>query len=227
MTELLLAEELFLLTHDDDSGKGSATIGLDQGFSGALLLDLAEEGLITADGDRVLPAELATAEPHPLLVAAHTELATSEKPQDAKYWVNKLPGKLSPLSKRVGQSLAERGVLDERRRKILGLVPSTTWPQLDPAPEQELLSRLRSALSAELEPDLRTSMLIALLSPLGLVAGLVEKPERKAAVARGKEIADRDLGAGATSTAVKQAVQAVQTALMIAIMVPVITTTIT
>ena len=35
MTELLLAEEIFPLTHNEESGKGSGTLALDNGLAGA------------------------------------------------------------------------------------------------------------------------------------------------------------------------------------------------
>ncbi|MDQ2723793.1 MAG: GPP34 family phosphoprotein [Actinomycetota bacterium] len=41
---LLLAEELFLLAHDDESGNSGNTMGLSNGLAGAQLLDLAPRG---------------------------------------------------------------------------------------------------------------------------------------------------------------------------------------
>ncbi|MDO9357207.1 MAG: GPP34 family phosphoprotein, partial [Solirubrobacteraceae bacterium] len=133
MGTLLIAEELFLLTHDDESGKGSGTMGLDNGYAGALLLDLAAAGLIDADDELVRPATYAGGTPpHPLLEDALAELRASKEPRKAKHWVNKLPGALKPIGTRVGASLVERGVLSEERSKVLGLFPTTKWPEVDP-----------------------------------------------------------------------------------------------
>lgn len=223
MSSLLLAEELFLLTHDDESGKAGTTLALDQGLAGALLLDLAAEGRIEADGDVVRssrPSPTQQAPTHPLLQAAHEAIHGAEKPKPAKHWVNGLVKALKPLREQVGRSLAERGVLTEERRKVLKLFPTTTWPEADPAPERELRARLRSVLVKGATPDLRTASLIALLSPLDLIGEVVEKPDRKTAKKRAETIAKQDLGDAATSKAVGDAVQAIQVAIMMATIIP-------
>jgi hypothetical protein len=55
MTALLLAEEIFLLAYNEESGKANGTLALDNGLAGALLLDLAADELVAADGRRSLP----------------------------------------------------------------------------------------------------------------------------------------------------------------------------
>lgn len=221
MTKLLLAEEIFLLTHHEESGKASGTLALDNGLAGALLLDLAAEELVAADG-KAITAVVGTAS-HPLLSAAHAELLHSDKPRTAQHWVNRLPSALKPIGSQVGQSLAERGVLTEQRRKVLGIFPSTRWPELDPTPERHLRERLNSVLVQGTEPDPRTALLVSLLVPLGLVRGLVEKEHRKHAESRAKDIAKECATATDTSAAVSRSVQAVQSAIMVAVLVPAIT----
>jgi Golgi phosphoprotein 3 (GPP34) len=222
MTPLLLAEEIFLLAHNDESGKANGTLALDNGLAGALLLDLAAEELVTADG-KALTAVAGTAS-HPLLALAHAELLHSDKHRTAQHWVNRLPTALKPLRSQVGQSLAERGVLTEQRRKVLGLFPTTSWPEVDPAPERELRHRLAGVLVGDADPDPHTALLISLLSPLGLVRGLVDKEHRKHAETRAKDIARDCASATATSAAVSRSVQAVQSAIMVAVLIPTITT---
>jgi Golgi phosphoprotein 3 (GPP34) len=223
MTALLLAEEIFLLTHKEDSGKASGTLALDNGLAGALLLDLAAEELVAADG-KAITAVAGTAS-HPLLALAHAELLRSDKPRSAQHWVNRLPTSLKHLGSQVGQSLAERGVLAEQRRKVLGIFPTTTWPEVDPKPERELRHRLTRVLVEGAEPDPHTALLISLLSPLGLVRGLVDKEHRKHAESRAKDIAKENAASAATSAAVSRSVQAVQAAIVVAVLMPAIATT--
>jgi hypothetical protein len=218
MTAMLLAEEIFLLAHHEESGKADGTLALDNGLAGALLLDLAAQELVLAEG-KALTAVAGTAS-HPLLVLAHAELLHSEKPRAARHWVSRLPAALKPLRSRVGQSLAERGVLSERHRKVLGLFPSTSWPEVDPAPERELRQRLIGVLVQDVEPDPHTALLVSLLSPLGQVRGVVDKGQRKHAESRAKEIAQGCATASATSAAVKSSVQAVQSAIVVAVIMP-------
>ena len=223
MTALLLAEEIFLLAHNEESGKANGTLALDNGLAGALLLDLAAEELVAADGS-ALTAVLGAAS-HRLLVSAHAELLQSDKPRTAQHWVNRLPIALKPLRLQVGQSLVERGVLAEQHQKVLGLFPTTSWPEVDPAPERELHHRLTGVLVEDAEPDPRTALLVSLLRALGLVRGLVDKEESKHADSRAKDIARECATATATSAAVSRSVQAVQSAIMVVVIIPTITTT--
>lgn len=223
MTTLLLAEDLFLLTHDDDSGKSSNPTALDNGLAGALLLDLAAAGLvsITESGDMVAVDGQV---PHPLLAAAHREIAASSKVRPPKQWVTRLPRELSPLAPTVGRSLVERGVLREEQSKSFGLFKSTTWPAVDPRPEAELRGLLQAVLVAGQAPDTRTSHLVSLLSALELVKEVVAKPDRKAAVSRAKAIKEA-ASSGAVTDAVSASVQAVQVAILTAVIVPTVIST--
>lgn len=223
MKPLLLAEEIFLLTHNDESGASSGTVALDNGLAGALLLDLAAEKLVEVDGKAI--TAVAGSASHPLLTLAHTELLNSSKPRTAQHWVTRLPTALKPLGNQVGQFLVGRGVLTEQHRKVLGLFPTTRWPEADPAPERELRYRLTSILVNGAEPDHHTALLISLIGPLGLVRGVVGKEERKHANARAKDIAKESADATATSAAVARSVQAVQSAIVVAVMIPTIVST--
>ncbi|HEY8721573.1 GOLPH3/VPS74 family protein [Pengzhenrongella sp.] len=223
MTALLLAEELFLLAHDDESGKPGAVLALDNALAGALLLDLAAVELVHAEGKSLTAVEGTPA--HPLLAAAHAELLASDAKRTAQHWVNHLPKALKPLRDQVGRSLAERGVLSEERGKILGIFDTVRWPEIDPAPEHELRSRLKHVLVYGNEAEARTELLIALLSPLGLVREVVDKQHRKQAEHRAKDISQHSATAGPTSAAVARSVQAVQAAIVAAAIVPVIAVT--
>jgi len=215
---LLLAEELFLLAHDDESGKSDNTMGLTNGLAGALLLDLAADERLTASGKDLTAVGSAPA--HPLSAAAHAEIAASAKSRTASHWVGRLPAALKPLDQQVGRSLAERGVLSEQHKKVWGLFPTTTWPEVNPEPERTLRERLTAVLVDGAHPDVRTALLIALLIPLGLVRGVVGKQHKKQAEARAKEIADAGAVGIAVSAAVSQSVQAVQLAVVTAVIVP-------
>jgi len=221
MKPLLLAEEIFLLTHHGETGRARGTLALDNGLAGALLLDLAAQELVAAEGKVIMA--VAGGASHPLLASAHAVLLHSDKPRTAQHWVNRLPAALKPLGQKVGQSLAERGVLAEQHRKFLGLFPTTSWPELDPTPERELRHRLTEVLVEGAEPDPHAALLVSLLSPLGLVRGLVEREHRKEAESRAKHIAKENAAAAATSAAVSRSVQAVQAAIMVAVLVPTIT----
>jgi len=213
MTAMTLSEELLVLAPDGFDTPDAAP-GLDTGLAGALLLELAAKGLLVAKGKTVIG--VAGTASRPLLDAALRELLASDEPHAATHWLTRLPSALEPLRTRIGTPLAERGALAEARRTALGLDPAAAWPEVDPAPEHELRARLHRVLVYGGEPDPHTALLIALLRPLGLVRGIVDKQHRKQADARAKAIAQAAADAGTTPATVPRAVHAAQAAVLAA-----------
>jgi hypothetical protein len=212
VTNLLLAEEIFLLTHNDDSGRTSGALAIDAGLAGALLMDLAAQELVDTDGEAITP--VAGTASHPLLASAHAELLQGET-RTAKQWVVRLPKVLKPLRSQVGQSLVERGVLTQQKSRILGLFPTTRWPQADPAPEQDLHRRLIDVLVDGAEPDPHMALLISLMSSQGLVRRVVDKDHRKQAESRAKDITANNANTTATA-AIAHAVKVLEGAMVAA-----------
>lgn len=216
-SQLTLAEELFLLAFDEEKGRDRSAWGIDHGLAGALLLELAARGCVEARDEVLVPADCSVPR-EPLLAEALNVLRESEQPREAKYWVGELR-KLRPkgggwtapglrLKRRVGEQLVERGVLSQRRHKLLGLVPMRRYPEVDPAAERELRGRLEALLLGEAEADSRTALLVSLLAPLGLMKKLVPKDRREAAEHRAKEVVDR----GVVGSAVEGSVEEVRAA---------------
>ncbi|MGV8964707.1 MAG: GOLPH3/VPS74 family protein [Cellulomonas sp.] len=222
MTAMLLSEELLLLAREDESDKPGMTLALDNGLAGALLLDLAAEGLVVAKGKLLVGVDGAAS--HPLLSAALTELLASDEARPAQHWLTQLTTALAPLHTQVASSLAERGALAEERRTAWGLVPAAVWPPVDPASEHELRARLHRVLVYSGEPDARTALLISLLRPLAMVRNVVDKHHRKQADARAKAISQATADATATPATVSRPVHATQAAVLAAVMAPLTTT---
>jgi hypothetical protein len=218
--ELILAEELLLLILDDEKGSDTATWGGDPGLAGALLLDLTRLRALT-EADGKLVAEPGASLDHPLLAAAHAAIAADDKRRDAKGWVGRLPKELKPLRERVAARLVEHGILSEQRRKVLGLFPSTRFPEADPAAETALRERLRAVLQTERQPTPQDAMLVGLLRPYDLVRKLVPKDRRKDAERRADEIAE----GGAAAKAVDDTLKGIQAAVMAGTTAAIVATT--
>ncbi len=210
--DLTLAEQLLLIQLDDEKGGDTSQWGGDPGLAGALLLDLARAGSLEAGED----GDLRVTGPPPsraVLADAHRAIAEG-KPRDAKGWIGRLQKDLKPIKERVADDLVARGVLDEHRRKLLGVFPQTRFPERDPGPERELRTRLGDVLVTGREPTEEEAMLVALMLPFGLVEKAVDKPQRKEAKKRAEAIAD----GGLAGKAVADTVRDVQTAIMVATM---------
>jgi hypothetical protein len=214
---MLLAEDLLLLLYDDETGKPiTGSPGLDYALAGAVLIELTLLGKvdIAGDGELTKKGRLKVLDATPTGDALLDERLAilsgkaGSKPQN-------LMGKLSKtLRHQVLARLAERGILQADKNRVLGLFPVTRWPAQDARHEAELRLALDNVLKLGAQPDDRTGALVALLHALNVVPKVVTDAADKAALKRrAKEIAESEWAA----QAVRQAVQAMQAAMTAAI----------
>jgi hypothetical protein len=190
-----LAEDLLLLALDDDKGTVSwqRSDALPHGLGGALLMDLALlDRIYTRDKQVVL------GDPSPIgdevLDDALQTIRSSDKPRDAKHWVNKLGGQKG-LREQLARRLVERGILREQEHTFLWVFHYQRFPTSDPDPEAELRGRLRDIVLTGAEPDARTLLLLSLVKACNLTDSLFSKDERKQAKRRLEELVnDEQLG---------------------------------
>jgi hypothetical protein len=211
----LIAEDLFLLLFDDESGK-SRTDKLQVALGGAVLVELALTEAVTVEEKRsrwrsakvqpvpgAVPAD-------PVLVDALATVA--EKDRSAQDLVNRL-GK--GLAETLGTRLVGRGILERRDERVLGFIPRTRWPALDASHEEGVRRQLTAVLVEGAQPEPRVGALVALLHAVDLAhktvahEGISNRDIRK----RAKEIAQGDWAA----KAVRDAIQAANDAVMIAV----------
>lgn len=197
-----------LLALDDEKGKVTGWGSVDQALAGAVLCDLVFAERIAVIDDRVaLRADGITGEPANDAVLA--KIAKREKPRKPADWVGRLG---ADVRKDVLARLEERGLIRAERRKLLGLLPATRYPEADGSAEQELRSRVRAVLVDGAEPDERTAALIAIAHASGQGRTLVADRPWKEIEPRAKEVAEGDWAADA----VRKAIQSVNAAVVAA-----------
>ena len=164
--DTLLAEDLLLLVLDPVKGSVGSTAPIQTLLGGAVLADLAlgEHVTVTDKSGVWKKAKVhasATGSPpaDPVLRDALERIA--EKERSAEDLVDRL-GK--GLKERLGDRLVERGILERRDAKVLGLFARTRWPEANGSHERDLRGALTAVLVLGREPDARTGALIALLS---------------------------------------------------------------
>lgn len=217
---MLIAEDLLLLLYDDESGKPIAgNPGLDYALAGAVVIELTLLGKVdvAGDGDTVKPGRLKVLDTTPTGDAVLDErLAILAQKAGAK--PKDLMGKLSKkLRDQLLVRLAERGVLEADKGKVLGLFPVTRWPAKDAQHEAEVRTALGNVLRLGAEPDERTGALIALLNALNVVPKVVtDAVDKKALKQRAKEISESDWAAAAVRKAVTEMQAAVTAAIVVA-----------
>ncbi|MFE5308543.1 GPP34 family phosphoprotein [Isoptericola sp. NPDC056573] len=226
---MIIAEDLLLLAYDDATGRPTLErTQLDYRLAGALLVELALMGRVDVtssggadlDGRRVpagrVVARDASPTGHPAL--DHALALVRTLPRAPKSLI-------APLAKGLREpllaGLAARGVLRREDETVLWIFPTTSWPAADASHETRLRATCCEVLLGLRDPDARTAALLATANGTPLVRRLVAPEDRRRAEARAKELA-----AGSwASTAVKKAVDEMQTAVMVAVMVPAVTAT--
>ncbi|KJY26564.1 GPP34 family phosphoprotein [Streptomyces sp. NRRL S-495] len=206
-----LAEEIMLLSLDDDSGQAKDRWAVGWIVAGGLLLELALAERIRVEGGRVEVVDTASTG-DPLLDGCLESLAAwagSTRSATVAAWLRK------DQAKSVGaalESLRGRGIVTEERHRVLGLFPVRRFPEADGTVERELRERLNEVVLNDAEPDARTAGLIGLLHGARLYRLAFPGQPRKrveprmAALAEGQWAAD----------AVQETIRATQVAILAA-----------
>ncbi|WP_084962689.1 GOLPH3/VPS74 family protein [Thermoactinospora rubra] len=155
-----IAEELLLLAHSEDEGRQLIdSTSLDAALSGAILAELALGGRVDLEGKKVAVRD-ATPLGDEELDAALARIAEDGKERKPDWWIHKFHS--AKLRKRLLTRLADRGALSERKGKVLGVFPTTRWPEADGRIEAGVRERVASALAGA-DPDARTAVLVAIM----------------------------------------------------------------
>jgi hypothetical protein len=207
----LIAEDLLLLLLDDRKGTNSSAYTR-TALGGAVLVELALAEAVTVEEktrawrSAKVYAGAAPAGLDPVLERARATIA--ERQRSAQDLVDRL-GK--GLDDELAERLAQKGMLERRDGRILGLFPVTRWPVLDSAHEEAVRGSLTAALVEGAEPDARTAALVALLHAIGRAhktvphEGLPSSEVRK----RAKRIAEGDWAAKAVKDAIEASTAAI------------------
>lgn len=208
----LIAEDLFLLLLDDQKGTLSGVTSPDPVLGGSLLIELAMAGAVevaekTSMWKTARVQAVADSAPDDVLLRAAYDLV-AEKPRAAQDLVTRLGKGLQP---KLGERLADRGILERRDSKILGVFPRTRWPALDRTREEQVRSAVTAALVQGVQPDDRTGAVVALLNAVDKAhkvvdhEGLSSREVRK----RAKEISEGAWAAKAVRDSISAATAAV------------------
>ncbi len=186
------AEDFLLIATDPVSGKPLiAAPQADPVFGGAFLLDLVTAGRLTLKGEgrkaRVMITDHSPVD-DPTTEQAFARIRNRglQKPQNT---VTKL-GKNG--RKRVYESLEANGSVRNLNTKALGIFPLTRHEVIDTARRDDLRTRIRNSLLHGQPIDAQIGPLIGLLCAADLVKIVVDKPDRKVAKERAKELANGD-----------------------------------
>ncbi len=175
MRTLPLADELFLIGHDEYSGKPRVSAAaLDSGLAGAVLGELLLDGRLTVEDGRVRLRD-----PRPIgervSDAALAEVFKQREPWPVRSWVEYLRREVRDM---VGRRLVAGGLV--RRQRSRGLVrTSVRFPARDPLTAASPRVRLRYLLDHAELVDLPTATLAALVASTRLEHVLAMESSRR------------------------------------------------
>lgn len=205
-----LAEEIMLLSLDDESGAAKGRTAAGWGVAGGILLELAMAGRVTVTGGRI---EVTDASPtgDALLDGRLERIAAWTKGSGRRKAADWLTKDQSKGVRAAVDRLCERGLVTEERHRALGLFPTRRYPEADGSVERELRDRLSAVVLDGAEPDSRTSGLVALLHAANMHRQAFPDVPRKRIAPRMAEIADGQWAGDSVREAIRN-VQAVVTA---------------
>jgi len=221
-SDLFLHEEIMLLALKDDKGTIEFGANYTHAVAGSVIAELLLNERIRIEEQskrkKLVMVSSSTQLGDPLIDECLAKINGAKKPAKLENWVGKLANTKN-LKHRVAEQLCKRGILKVDQDQVLLIFTRTVYPEVDPRPENEIIERLRRAIFTELgDVDPRTAVLISLASAADLLKYAFDKKKLKERKARIEAIANGDLVGQAT----KEAIQAMQAAVMVAVMIPAI-----
>ncbi|NOG53029.1 MAG: GPP34 family phosphoprotein [Planctomycetes bacterium] len=221
VTNLFLHEEVLLLALRDDEGTFVSGAMYSHAIAGGILAELMLSKRI--DLDPVKPKrkiiDVLSKEPigDPVLDECLFKIATAKRRGSMQTWVARFTNR--ELQHRVAAGLVDLGILKADKDKVLWIFDRRIYPEIDHAPEQQLIERLEHAVFTD-DTDIspRTVILLALAHHSGLLSKSLPKKELRKRKKRIDQIVSGDVVGQAT----KEAIQAVQAAIVVACTVPAI-----
>jgi len=222
-TNLFLHEEIMLLALRDEEGTIASGTMYQYAIGAAVLAELLlNKRIAVGEPRRKKLVDLISSQPigEPLIDQYLEKICNAKRRASLQTWVSRFAG-VKNLKHRVAQQLCDRGILRATEDTIFLLFSRKIYPELNPVPERRLIERLRQAIftdSGDVDP--RTVVLVSLANSTGLLKVVFDKKELKGRKARIKEIIDGEI----TGKAAKEAIQAMQAAVMVCCIMPAITT---
>jgi len=221
-TQLHIYEEILLLALRDKEGTMLFGINYPQALAGALLAELILKNKIEIEqvGKKKFAKPVNQKSTGNILLDECIEkIARAKRRARLESWVQRFAN-ISRLKHKAAQSLCRKRILKMEEDKVLLLFNRKIYPEIDPRPEKKLMDKLHSAIfsnSKEIDPD--TIILIAICNSTGILKHLFDKKKLKEKKNRIKEITSGNLVGEAT----KDAVEAMQAAVMVAVIMPAVT----
>jgi Golgi phosphoprotein 3 len=222
--DLFLYEEIMLLALKDEEGTIASGSMYNYAIGGAIIAELLLSQNITVDQSKrkklvsVVNPELLS---DPLIDEWLMKMSSSKRRKTLQDWVSRIAN-TRDLKHRIAAQLCQRGILKMDEGKILILFTRRIYPEINPEPERLIIDRLYNAIFTDTNDiDARTIVLLSLAKSANILPFIFGKKEIKQRKKRIEQIVNGDIAGKAT----KEAIEAMQAAVMVACIMPAIMTT--
>lgn len=223
--DLFLYEEILLLALKDEEGTIAAGTMYNYAVGGAIIAELLlSQNIVITQSKRkklvsVINPELLN---DSLIDEWLMKMTSAKRPKTIEDWVSRIAS-TRDLKHRVAIQLCQRGILKMDDEKILLLFTRRIYPEINPEPERLIIDRLKNAIFTETDDiDARTIVLMSLAKSAEILPAIFGKKEVKQRKQRIERIVNGDIAGKAT----KEAIEAMQAAVMVAVIMPMMITTI-
>jgi len=220
--DLHLHEEVLLLALKDQKGTIASSASMYQYIvGGAILAELLFLGRIKIDeSTRRKLVDFASTKltGDPVLDECLKKVSEARRRASVQTWVNRFAN-VKHLKHRVAEQLCRKNILKENEDKVLLFFTRKIYPEINHEPEQKIINRLESAIfsdSAEVDP--RTIILLSLAYKTDLLKIVFDGKRIKERNQRIKNLINGEI----IGKAAGDAIAAVQTAIIVASITPVI-----
>jgi Golgi phosphoprotein 3 len=219
--DLFLYEEIMLLALKDEEGTIASGSMYNYAVGGAIIAELLLSQRITVDQSKRKKL-ISVASPELLNDSLIDEwimkMSSSKRRKTVQDWVSRIAN-TRDLKHRVATQLCQRGILKMDEEKILILFTRRIYPEINPEPERLIIDRLYNAIFSDTNDlDARTIVLLSLAKSSNILPFIFGKKEIKQRKIRIEQIVNGEMAGKAT----KEAIEAMQAAVMVACIMPMI-----
>lgn len=177
--KLSLAEELLLITLDDESGKLLDSIkpfAFDIAVAASLIMELSLKGRLDTDTQKLFVVSSAPTG-NAILDQALAEIAAEKTSLSTSDWLSRIARNGDGLSERIIESLVSKGVLQLVEKRLLWVLKTRAYPPTSGIEEREVRSRVMQLLNSDDIPNPSDALLVGLLSATGIMSRLLAPSE--------------------------------------------------
>ena len=175
---LRFSEEMLLLLLDD-KGREFADIPMlsfKYALAGAVLMDLAIEGRIDTDENRLFVTDPTPLEDD-LLDPSLARIVESTEEHDTRHWVEQISAQAVEIRERSLARLVQRGVLQREDDYFLWVFQTRRYPVINNQSIQEVKLRIMEVLFSKEIPDVRDIIIISLADVCDIFRTLLSRRE--------------------------------------------------